>query len=176
MVRLNSTFVSKMIRKILTYSITSILILFIGYYVYIKMTAAETGDKAPNFKATLVDGTEFQLSDLKGKYVLLDFWGSWCGPCRRESPNLVQFYKDHKDEITIVSIALEKSNDYWERAIIKDRLEWKHHIVEVGNFIFTSGIAKKFGVSAIPTKILISPEGIILDADSFEEIAEIISD
>ncbi|MFT6500807.1 MAG: thiol-disulfide isomerase/thioredoxin [Crocinitomicaceae bacterium] len=165
-----------MIRKILSYSITSILVLFIGYYVYIKMTAAATGDQAPNFKATLVDGTKFQLSDLKGQYVLLDFWGSWCGPCRRENPNLVQFYKEHKSEITIVSIALEKNNDNWKNAIARDGLEWKHHIVEVGNFVFTSGIAKDFGVSAIPTKILISPEGIILDADSFDEIAEIIAE
>ena len=69
------------------------------------MTAAATGDQAPNFKATLVDGTKFQLSDLGGHYVLLGFWGSWCGPCRRENPNLVQFYKEHKGEITIVSIA-----------------------------------------------------------------------
>ena len=165
-----------MIRKILSYSITSILVLFIGYYAYIKMTAAGAGDNAPNFEATLVDGTEFQLSDLRGQYVLLDFWGSWCGPCRRENPNLVQFYKDHKDEVTIVSIALEKNNDYWKHAIMKDGLEWKYHIVEVGRFVFTSGIAKKFGVSAIPTKILISPEGIILEAESFEEIAEIIKD
>ena len=140
------------------------------------MTAAGAGDNAPNFEATLVDGTEFQLSDLRGQYVLLDFWGSWCGPCRRENPNLVQFYKDHKDEVTIVSIALEKNNDYWKHAIMKDGLEWKYHIVEVGRFVFTSGIAKKFGVSAIPTKILISPEGIILEAESFEEIAEIIKD
>ena len=138
------------------------------------MTAAGAGDNAPNFEATLVDGTEFQLSDLRGQYVLLDFWGSWCGPCRRENPNLVQFYKDHKDEVTIVSIALEKNNDYWKHAIMKDGLEWKYHIVE--RFVFTSGIAKKFGVSAIPTKILISPEGIILEAESFEEIAEIIKD
>ena len=164
-----------MIRKIFSYLVTSIFVLFIGYFVYIKMTAAGTGDKAPNFKTVLVDGTKFQLTDLEGQYVLLDFWGSWCGPCRRENQDLVRFYHQHKDEITIVSIALEKNNDNWERAIKSDGLEWKHQIVEVGNFVFTSGIAKKYGVSSIPSKVLISPEGIILEAETFDEIAKIIS-
>ena len=165
-----------MIKKVLTYLLIGAIVSFVGFYAYIKLSAPGEGDKAPNFSTELVDGTPFQLSDLEGEYVLLDFWGSWCGPCRRQNKELVRFYKDHKLEITIVSIALEKNDDNWKRASEMDGLVWKHQIVEVTNMVFMSDIAQKYGVDAIPTKLLISPEGILLGEKSFDEIVDIISD
>ncbi len=164
-----------MIKKILTYIVIAALASFIGFFAYIKLTAPGEGDKAPNFKAKLVDGTSFQLSDLKGEYVLLDFWGSWCGPCRKQNRDLVRFYNKNKDKITIVSIALEKNDDNWKVASEMDGIVWKHQIVQIKSMVFMSDIAKKYGVSSIPTKLLISPEGILLGDKSFDEIEDIIS-
>ena len=165
-----------MIKKVLTYLIIGAVVSFAGFYAYIKLSAPVEGDRAPDFSTVLIDGSAFQLSDLRGEYVLLDFWGSWCGPCRVQNKQLVQFYKDHKAKITIVSIALEKNNDLWRRASKIDGLTWKHQIVEVTSMVFMSDIAQKYGVDAIPTKLLISPEGILLGEKSFDEIVDIISE
>ena len=165
-----------MIKKVITYIILAVLVSFIGFFAYIKLSAPGEGDKAPNFKAKLVDGTSFHLSDLKGKYVLLDFWGSWCGPCRKENRELVRFYNLHKDEITIVSVALEKNDANWKAASKIDGIVWKHQIVQIKSMVFLSDIAQKYGVSSIPTKLLISPEGILLGEKSFDEIEDIISE
>lgn len=120
-----------------------------------------TDELAPDFTTTLLDGSSFSLSDLQGQYVLLDFWGSWCGPCRRENPRLVELYEEHGDRsFSIVSVAIERHEASMRSAIQKDALNWKHHIPQLQRF--DSPVPILYGVKEIPTTYLIDPEGKII--------------
>lgn len=160
--------------------ITLVAILFyLGRYVYFKPKFNE-GDEATNFSAQLMSGNNFQLSDLKGKYILIDFWGSWCGPCRAESPKLVALYdlysqKKYKDAtgFQIVSIGIEQNGGPWLKAIARDKLNWPYHILQKDKF--QSELAKKYGVKEIPTKYLLDTNGkVIFTNPSFGEITNFL--
>lgn len=129
---------------------------------------------APDFSTTLLNGGTFALSDLRGQYILLDFWGSWCGPCRRENPGLVQLYNDHGDKnFEIVSVAIERQESSMRNAIKTDQLNWKYHVPQLDRF--RSPIALSYGVKEIPTKYLIGPTGSIIGVNlSIAEIDEIL--
>lgn len=138
----------------------------IGSYLYRKPKFSSE-EIAPAFKAELIDGSAFNLTDLRGDYVLLDFWGSWCGPCRRENPSLVQLNNKYKGKTLgdggkfhIVSIALEKSEKSWKRAIEADQLSWKYHIGQMERM--KSSIAVQYGVREIPTKYFLGRNGEII--------------
>ena len=162
-------------KKIPQYSILTILVLFGLFYMYTKISAADEGDIAPDFEATLIDGSDFKLSNLQGNYVLLDFWGSWCPPCLKESPELVALHKKHAKRLTIVSIALEKNPNTWKKAVAKYGYTWKNQIVHQNKFVMLSEIARKYGVSEIPAKFLISPEGRLMGQYSFEQMNQVLS-
>ncbi|MDX1477299.1 MAG: TlpA disulfide reductase family protein [Saprospiraceae bacterium] len=140
------------------------------------------GEVAPAFSATLLNGAPFNLEDLRGKYVLLEFWGSWCGPCRAEHPALTAFYDQYHqkqyrnaDGFEIVSVAIETSSERWQQAIEKDGLVWPYHIGEFERF--QSPIAKQYGVRELPTKYLINPRGEIIGVNlSLEEMAKLLDD
>lgn len=149
-------------KKALRFTFVIIILSIIGYFGYIKFSAADEGDPAPDFEATLIDGSSFKLSDLNGDYVLLDFWASWCPPCRREAPILVETHAKYGDQLKIVSVALEKTGKNGKLAAEKYGFTWKHQIIEETAFVMLSGIAQKYGVSEIPTKFLISPKGRII--------------
>lgn len=138
----------------------------LGRYIYLRPQFGKS-EAAPEITATLWNGEAFQLSDLRGKYVLLDFWGSWCGPCRKDNPNLVELYEKYNGQrfreaagFEIVSIGIETDQQRWLSAIRNDHLRWRYHISEFQNF--DSPIAQQYGVRQIPTKYLLDKNGTII--------------
>jgi peroxiredoxin len=118
------------------------------------------GGEAPDFTMATPEGEQMSLTDLRGKYVLIDFWASWCGPCRRENPNVVAMYNKYKDrDFEIISVSLDKKKDRWLQAIEKDGLEW-HHVSDLKGW--QNAAAKTYGVRSIPHTVLLDKEGKIL--------------
>lgn len=119
------------------------------------------GKLAPDFEEKKADGTTMKLSDLRGKVVLLDFWASWCGPCRRENPNVVAQYNKYKDDgFTVMSVSLDKSKEAWLAAIEKDGLVWPNHVSDLQQW--SSRVGALYGVRSIPFTVLIDQEGKII--------------
>lgn len=130
-------------------------------------TGLRVGRKAPELAFKSPDGKIIKLSSLRGKMVLIDFWASWCPPCRQDNPRLVGLYHEFKDNkfkegngFTIYSVSLDKKKDDWIKAIKKDSLEWKSHVSDLGGW--ESEPAKIYKVYSIPVNFLINEDGIIV--------------
>lgn len=119
--------------------------------------AFKPGIEAPAFSIPGIDGKEIELKNYKGKYVLLDFWASWCGPCRREMPNVVKLYKVCKGkDFEIIGISLDQKAEDWKKAVKELGMKWPQGC-DFG--VWNGQVARKYNVRAVPTTILINPEG-----------------
>lgn len=137
-----------------------ILAIVFGIWKY-RQPRFSGGDKASDFTVKLINGNEARLSDLKGKYVLLQFWGSWCGPCRQENLYLYELYKKyHERGFEIFSVGLETQERYWRNAIQVDRLIWPYHTMESASF--DGPVAKLYNIKSIPATFLLNPDGVIM--------------
>jgi thiol-disulfide isomerase/thioredoxin len=136
---------------------------------------------APELVSTMPDGKSFKLSSLKGNYILLDFWGSWCGPCIAEMPEVKSIYSEFHNKkfknatgFEIVSVGLETNHDSWTNAIKRLDMNWPYHISEIKRM--KDPAAKAYGVREIPTKFLIGPDGVVIETNpSFEEIRRLLT-
>lgn len=156
-------------------------IFLIGKSLYMQ-PAYDDGEAAPNFSGKNIQGMEFQLTDLKGNYVLVDFWGSWCGPCIGQIPELKKLYSEFNGKaykaangFEIVSVAVEQSERRWPKAVKSHGLEWPYHTLDLATSLrfFDSPIAADYGVKEVPTTFLLDEKGQIVGVNwSGEKISE----
>ena len=125
------------------------------------MKPLSPGSEAKEIALPNPEGDTLRLSDYKGKIVLLDFWASWCGPCRKENPNVVKLYEKYKkDGFEVFSVSLDKSKEGWEKAIKQDGLNWEGHVSDLK--FWNSSAARSYNVSSIPFTVLIDKEGKVI--------------
>jgi|WetSurMetagenome_2_1015567.scaffolds.fasta_scaffold34416_2 peroxiredoxin len=128
-----------------------------------RLETVQVGQMAPNFTMPDVNGKNVSLTNFRGKYVLVDFWASWCPDCRAENPNVVAAYKQFKDKnFTVLGVSLDRNKESWINCIHKQGLDWTQ--VSTLDFWKTE-TAVRYGVRAIPTNVLIDPNGKIIARD-----------
>ena len=130
-----------------------------GYNEYVSFSKMK---KAPEIAMEDPEGKIRKLSDLRGKYVLIDFWASWCGPCRKENPNVVKLYKKYKDDgFEVFSVSLDKTKEAWKRAIKADNLIWDNHVSELN--YWNSSVVQTYKFQGIPFTVLVDKNGEIIE-------------
>ncbi|MFB6257237.1 MAG: peroxiredoxin family protein [Flavobacteriales bacterium] len=133
-----------------------------------KKGSIRIGQKAPDFTLKSTDrDEEYSLSDFEGHFVLIEFWASWCQPCRKESPNLVKAYEKYHNAtleggkgLRILSVSLDKNVKRWKKAIEEDGLKWDTHVSSLKGW--KGEVVQKYGVEAIPRNFLVNPDGKIV--------------
>lgn len=167
------------------------IVLLVGFFAgkhFYMQPKFINGEVAPAFTGQTLKGETVALSDFKGKYVLLDFWGTWCMPCRKEIPDLKKMYDSFHDKkfkdasnFEIISIALEKEGTEarLQKAVQSLQLNWDYHIFDgVTNFKFLDAkiSSEAYGVKEVPTKYLINPDGYIMGVNlPFDQMEEMLT-
>ena len=132
-----------------------------AFYDYVdKMKRLNIGSQAPEIKLSSPEGKEIALSSLRGKIVLVDFWASWCGPCRKENPNVKKIYAEfHSKGFEVFSVSLDKDKNAWIKAIADDKLTWTH-VSDLG--FWQSSVVPLYDIKGIPMTVLLDKEGKIV--------------
>lgn len=159
--------------KFFSFLIAVILVVFIGCK-FLMQNGGSSGEKAPLISGIQTNGSDFSSKDLEGKFIVLDFWGSWCLPCRAVLSELIELQKMNNGSYEIVSIALEKRKGAGKNAAKRLGFNWKYQIEEVSKFVAFNGTARDYGVTDIPATFLIDKEGKNLGQKSVSEIKAII--
>ncbi len=134
-------------------------------------STVKVGDIAPNIVQKNPQGVDLDLESLRGKVVLVDFWASWCKPCRIENPSLVNLYNTYKDKgFTVFSVSLDKDRNAWLAAIEQDKLTWKNHVSDLQ--FWNNAAAQLYGVSSIPATFLLDKEGKVIESNLRGEALE----
>jgi peroxiredoxin len=126
-------------------------------------TIGKIGSVLPDFKQNDANGKSISLSSLRGKYVLVDFWASWCGPCRAENPNVLKAFNTYKDKnFTVLGVSLDQDKSKWLEAVKKDGLAW----TQVSDLKYWNNeVAVQFGIQSIPANFLLNPAGVVIAKD-----------
>ncbi len=135
------------------------LMMMMAALTFTLMMNAQTvseGQDAPEFSLPALDGSTLKLSDLRGKYVVLDFWGSWCVNCIKGFPEMATYYGKYKDKLEILGVDCNDTEARWKAAVEKHNCPWKHVRQNRGT---GDQVTTMYGVKAFPTKVIISPEG-----------------
>lgn len=120
-----------------------------------------SSEMAPEITSKTPEGKIIRLSDLRGKYVLIDFWASWCGPCRKENPNVVRMYNQYKNkDFTILSVSLDENAQAWKQAILQDGLIWPNHVSDLKKW--DTPLLQTYNFNSIPHTVLVDKTGKII--------------
>jgi thiol-disulfide isomerase/thioredoxin len=132
--------------------------------IYTKKLLLASGKEAPAFTCTDINGASYSLKDFKGKYVYIDFWATWCGPCRQEMPNYIKLQSDYKGKnIAFISISIDEDKDRWEKAVKESKADGISLITTGG---IDSNVAKAYQINGIPTFVLIDKAGKIINSQA----------